>query len=645
MWDTQPLRKHFSYAVVAIVVTAAAILSTRAFYPLRAVENMVEDVRIAFLSPPEPQNKNIAIISIDEETLAQLPYRSPIDRGFLKKLIEELIAKGVYAIGLDVLIDKATEPAKDTALKRLLAESKTPVILVTSTDPDTFTEAQRQYHQKFIQGLKTGFANLQTERLDGTVRQFESSAMLNGQALDSLPAALARLLKPGLQPQGERIAWRAPPNADTPPFPVYPAHAVSLLPKAWLEGRIVLIGTHLAGVDRHRTPQYLDPDRGKLAGVEIHAHVLAQMLDGRSYPRAALWLEVLTTLAMAACGVLLILWRGNLWVKLAAALVIVLLLWSGAFVLYGYGGPLLPLFMPTVTQGATAGLSAALSGFYSRRRAAEMQAAYLKSQEQLQETSEAKERIEHDLSMARDIQLNMVPSVFPAFPKRGDFDLHAVMDPAKAVGGDLYDFFLIDDDRLFFLIGDVSDKGVPAALFMAMTKTLFKSAITKSDADLQAVMYTVNNFLAQNNSSQQFVTIFACILDTRDGTVLYSDGGHDPPFILRKDSGVEMLQKKSGMAMGCFENIDYQTDSFVLNPGDAFLLYTDGVNEAMNPRRQMFEFERINRTLAPLCADAPPEKITSELFKQVKEFAGEAPQSDDITILALRYFGHADGAA
>ncbi len=633
------MKNQLSYAVVVVLVSLAATIATRAFYPLQAVENMLEDVRVAFLSPAEAQNRDIAIIAIDEDTLSQLPYRSPIDREFLDRLVRDLDAKGVKAIGLDILIDQATEPAKDDALKATLQNLRTPLVLVTSTDPETFTEARRQYHREFLQGLNTGFANLRTERLDGTVREFHPWEEIDGQRIYSLPGALVHLLRPGQELEGGPIAWRAPSGAATPPFPVYPAHTVQWIPREWLEGRIVLVGTQLGGIDRHRTPHYLNPERGRLAGVEIHAHVLAQMLEGRSYPRAGILLEILITLMMTTAGALLILWHSALWPKIAAAAAAILLLWVSAFALYSHGGLLLPLLMPTVALGASAGLSAALSAFYSRRQAAEMQAAYLESREQLEETSEAKKRIEKDLSMARDIQLNMVPSHFPAFPKRTDFDLHAVMDPAKAVGGDLYDFFLIDEDRLFFLIGDVSDKGVPAALFMAMTKTLFKSAITETDADLPSVMVTVNNFLAQNNSSQQFVTIFACILDTRDGTVQYSDGGHDPPFILRKGGEVEMLKKKSGMAMGCFEGVDYQADSFSLKPGDAFLLYTDGVNEAMNTQREMFEFERITHTLEPLRDEAPPDRITAELFQQVKQFAGEAPQSDDITILAIRYYG------
>ena len=643
---SRQLHANVYYALIALAVAITVLLMPRFFFPARALENIVEDIRLTYLQPAEPQSSDIVIIAIDEEALALLPYRSPIDRDFIADVIDTLAEAGVTAIGLDILIDQPTEPAKDARLRSTLHKSPVPVVVATSHEESTFTPAQRRFHEEFLTGVRTGYANLNTERVDGTVREFQPESVQNGERMLSLPALLAEIAGADVSPEIRRIAWRAPPNSQTSPFPVYSASTLKWIPTDWLQGRIALIGTDLSGIDRHRTPQYLSFERGLIPGVEIHAHVTAQLLEKRRFPRAKLPLEALMAVMMAILGVVLQLWRQSLWLKAVVGVIALALIWAAGFLLFQFGGPLLPLVLPTASMGAAGGFTAALNAFISTRQAKEAEAAYHESQAQLEATSEAKRRIEVDLNMAREIQLHMVPSVFPAFPDRNEFDLHAIMDPAKAVGGDLYDFFFIDENRLFFMIGDVSDKGVPAALFMAMTKTLFKSAFTEPGVDLATVMVTVNDFLIQNNASQQFVTVFASILDTRNGELQYSDGGHDPPFLLRQGKGVEMLQKKSGIALGAFPGAAYQTVSLSLAPGDGFLLYTDGVNEAMNNSREMFEFERIEQAVSPLCDTGSAGEITTRLMQEVKTFAGDAPQSDDITILAIRYLGRsADVAA
>ena len=257
----------------------------------------------------------------------------------------------------------------------------------------------------------------------------------------------------------------------------------------------------------------------------------------------------------------------------------------------------------------------------------------------LTETTAAKERIESELAIARNIQLGMLPQTFPAFPDRTEFDLHAIIEPAKEVGGDLYDYFLIDENRLFFLIGDVSDKGVPAALFMAMTKTLFKTHALHGDASINEIMCRVNQELSHGNPWQMFVTAFAGILDLKTGEVIYSDGGHEPPFILRFGEEVEILKKKGGPALCFYDDFNYEYDTFHLRPGDALVLYTDGVTEAMNVDRKLFSSERIKQALHIDCETTSAAMITQQVLEHVKTFVNNAPQSDDIAILAIRYYG------
>jgi serine phosphatase RsbU (regulator of sigma subunit) len=269
-------------------------------------------------------------------------------------------------------------------------------------------------------------------------------------------------------------------------------------------------------------------------------------------------------------------------------------------------------------------------------------AAFRENQLALDEARTARQRYESELAIAREIQLNIVPSAFPAFPERTDFQLHAIMEPAKAVGGDLYDFFLIDDRRLFFLIGDVSDKGVPSALFMAIVRTLFKTTMLTSRLPLALAMNAVNRFLVENNPQAMFVTIFAGILDTRTGRIEYCDGGHEPPFLVRRGGAVELLSKEGGLALGLLEDFVYRPGAFQLHPNDALVLYTDGVTEAMNAESAMFSNEQIEAMLASIADDATPEEVTRRILAAVHDFTGLAPQSDDITLLAIRWLGAAE---
>jgi sigma-B regulation protein RsbU (phosphoserine phosphatase) len=260
----------------------------------------------------------------------------------------------------------------------------------------------------------------------------------------------------------------------------------------------------------------------------------------------------------------------------------------------------------------------------------------------LKETTAAKERIESELSIARNIQMGFLPQSFPVFrewPEWSEYDLHAIIEPAKEVGGDLYDFFMVDEHRLFFLIGDVSDKGVPAALFMAVTKTLFETHALHGDAAINEIMCRVNQELSRGNPWQMFVTAFAGILNLRTGEIIYSDAGHEPPVLLRVEQEVEILRKKGGPALCFFDDFRYEHDTFCLHPSDALVLYTDGVTEAMNEERKLFSSERIKQALHSNGEDATAVSITQRLLEHVKVFVKNAPQSDDIAILAIRYYG------
>jgi serine phosphatase RsbU (regulator of sigma subunit)/anti-sigma regulatory factor (Ser/Thr protein kinase) len=246
------------------------------------------------------------------------------------------------------------------------------------------------------------------------------------------------------------------------------------------------------------------------------------------------------------------------------------------------------------------------------------------------------------LELARDIQMGLLPRDFPALPEFKEVDIFATMIPALEVGGDLYDFFPLDKDRICFVIGDVSDKGIPAALFMMMARTAFKMSAIASPESISLTMSRVNQFLFECNQSQMFVTALAGILDLQTGRVEYADAGHEPPFILQPSGAVLKVEKVGGVALGFCPDLSFRSGTLELNRGDALVLYTDGVNEAMNIGHQLFGADAIERTLSGVGQAASSEEIIKGLLDDVRVFVGGARQSDDLTMLVIRYLGRGD---
>ncbi|MFA5117187.1 MAG: SpoIIE family protein phosphatase [Candidatus Omnitrophota bacterium] len=258
--------------------------------------------------------------------------------------------------------------------------------------------------------------------------------------------------------------------------------------------------------------------------------------------------------------------------------------------------------------------------------------------ENLKKETEARERIASELRIAHDIQNSMLPQVFPPFPDRKEFDIFATMYPAKEVGGDFYDFFFVNDDKLCVIIGDVSGKGVPAALFMAICKTLFKT-VALQGASAGEIVARVNNTLSADNPMCMFVTVFCLLLDTRTGEVEFCSGGHNPPLVCSIERGcTEYISAPTGMVVGAMENSQCQASKLTLKPGEFIFLYTDGVSEAMNSKRQLFSEVRLNDCLNNHKNKAVTDMISS-LRADIVSYVQDAPQSDDITMVALRYKG------
>ena len=245
--------------------------------------------------------------------------------------------------------------------------------------------------------------------------------------------------------------------------------------------------------------------------------------------------------------------------------------------------------------------------------------------------------IQQELEVARHIQKTIVPRQFPPFPERHEFAVHAEMIPARKVGGDFYDFFLIDHDHLGFVIGDVSGKGVPAALFMAVSKTVLKATALRGVPPAECCEQ-INRILFLESVEEMFVTAFYGILNTRTGEITYCNAGHNPPYLLRRDGRVEALPSTQGLMLGLMENWNHQEKKITLERGDALVLYTDGITEALDRESNQFTDERLTECLKrfqpPVVTD-----IVAGVIKEVEAFADGAPQADDMTMLVLTYAG------
>jgi phosphoserine phosphatase RsbU/P len=246
--------------------------------------------------------------------------------------------------------------------------------------------------------------------------------------------------------------------------------------------------------------------------------------------------------------------------------------------------------------------------------------------------------VQRDLTIAARIQQSILPQTFPPFPNRKEIEIHAAMIPAKDVGGDFYDFFFLDEDRLAFVVGDVSGKGMPAAIFMALSRTLLKATAMKTPNPGDC-LYQVNNLLIPESDSAMFVTIFYGILHTKTGEVEFSNGGHNSPYLLTADGTVKPLERVGGPLIGKIPNLEYRSQTIRLNAGDALYIYTDGVTEAMDADRNLFDEPRLVDYLHKSSAASTAQLIQGALTA-IKAFANNAAQSDDITMLTLRYQGN-----
>lgn len=375
---SQDLKQILAAVLIAAVAAATATLATRHLAFLSNLENVAADIRVAALQPPLPQSTDIAIVAITEETLSRFPYRSPVDRAFLADLLKQLQAKGAKAIGLDVLLDQPTEPAKDAALAKTIRELKTPLLISYTNTPGLVNEDQLEYLNAFVpEGLRAA-ANLATDPFDGTVRW-----IFPGESAPGMPPSFPRravALMGGPMPPATRpeIAWRPGPDVETPPFPSYPAHAVAALPVEWFRDKLLLIGATLSITDRHRTPMAIvyDDARGMMPGIMVQAHSISQLLEQRQTQRPSGLGTLLICLGLAAIGVAIGLLKRSITFNFVAGAVVLVLLWVGGMLGYAYGVPLIPLLAPSLTLALSLWMMDAFIGKTERKQKEFIQGAF-----------------------------------------------------------------------------------------------------------------------------------------------------------------------------------------------------------------------------------------------------------------------------
>ena len=360
------------YLVVTLLVTgvSVSIMVAREFIPLfRVAENWVADLRMATLTPNAPQSRQVIVVAVNEDTLAELHYRSPVDRNFLSRLLLTLQAKGARAIGVDLLFDQPTEPGKDEELRTTLNHLNIPVVVAWADADDNLTRRQVSFMKEYLAGVPRGLARILKDPHDGTVRDLFIGNARAGDGGLSLAASLVKSVGGSLPGDAQLpLGYRGWPESGASPFATFPAHSVDLLPDEWIKDRIVLIGADLLLQDRHRTPLSVGVQRkGQMAGVNIHAHSVSQLLEGSRLRYLSRVEDLVIYSLFAVAGIILAYLPWPVVARSLFGLGIVVMLWSAGALLYHRSGIMVPLVMPTLTLMITTG---AVTGWMWRREQA-----------------------------------------------------------------------------------------------------------------------------------------------------------------------------------------------------------------------------------------------------------------------------------
>ena len=387
-----------------------------------------------------------------------------------------------------------------------------------------------------------------------------------------------------------------------------------------LRGKLVLVGITGLGLLDYQVTTLGE----RIPGVEVHAQLIEQMFDGNYLrrPTGAAWLEAALLLAG---GALLVLWVPAVrpWVSasvLAAVLAVLVALGLAAF----RAGYLIDVAAPAI------GAAVLFAGLLASTLA--------EADQQRRLLREAQARVAGELEAARRIQMGLLPAPRELFAHERRFTLDAHLEPARTVGGDFYDCFMLDEHRLFFLVGDVSGKGLAASLFMALAKSLLKSIALRGGGEPAEIVCAADAEIGRDNPESLFVTVFAAVLDTRTGRVRYCNAGHEPPILGQPGAAPERLVESAGPPLCVIADYPYESAELALRPGGWLCAVSDGVTEAMNPRGELYGASRLLAALAA-SGSSEPQAVLAAVREDVRRFAAGAEQSDDVTLVCARWNG------
>ncbi|MBS1198316.1 MAG: CHASE2:Stage sporulation [Proteobacteria bacterium] len=682
---------------IALILLIAGISLVLFFPDSSLIANMQRALfdQYQIISPRQTQSQPVVIVEIDEQTLGEIGHW-PWPRNYTAALIEAIAAHKPAAIGLDIIMPEADHAspqalaesrpdlpenlraalAKAASNDQMLAVSiaRAPVVLGAAGFPFR-THATRD-------GLRTREVRIQGTNPATRLNTYpyvlaslpEFQAVAKGQALLSsepdkgvvrraaLLSTLNDAIIPGLALEMLRVAQGATEiSVDVGSHGVDAAHIGSKrIPlqangEAWVHfdktdrhraisalsllkgevtperiaGKMVLVGvTGLGLLDLITTPL-----GDRRAGVDVHAQLIESITDNHFLLRP--WWMRWVELGLFLSGGLILIWlvphvKPRVATLLAGIMYIVL--FSTGIVLFRSAGLLLDA--ASLFAGLNVVFGSLLSSVFletdRQRRHAE---------QALQVQREAAARIAGEIEAARRIQLGSLPVAATLFAGETRFEIDALLEPARQVGGDLYDFYRLDEKRLFFVVGDVSGKGLPASLFMAVTKALAKSAALRGDDGIGVIVATATRELARENPEMFFVTMIAGILDLETGALEWVNAGHDAPWRLAPGGRISRADGAGGPPLCVLHDFTYPVEHLQMEPGETLCVVTDGITEAMDNDLNLYGNERVASVLTHVADDPRPAKVIAALREDVRQFVGDAEASDDLTLLALRWFG------
>ena len=648
------------------------------------------------LAPRVPRAAPVAIVAIDEESLRRYG-QWPWPRSWLGRLATRVIEARPAAIGMDILMPEpdrlsparvagllegldpvvaqklAAMPSNDAVLADAIRGHRVvlglagvetadlatprgagpPPVRAFGADPAPFVRrfAGGIYSIATIDAAAAGRGLTSVDPERGVVRRMPllasvGDALVPGLALEMLRVALdapglsARAGRGGVEAVGigdlfiptERDArvWLHYRRSDPSRFISAADVLAGSVPPERLRDRLVLIGATAFGLADYQTTPVTD----RMPGVELHAQLLEGVLEGALLIRPPL-ARALELAIFAGAGLLLVVAVPRLRPRVSAVLLLGLIVVALAlgFVAYRARGLLLDTATPALALAVlyTVMLAVTLTETESRRRAL---------RRQVEQQREAAARLAGELEAARRIQMGTLPRPALVFPGEARFDLYARLDPAREVGGDLYDFFFLDADHLFFLIGDVSGKGLPGSLFMAISKALYKSTALRRHGHVAVMMREADAEISRDNTEGLFVTVLAGILDARTGALEYCSAGHEPPFLLpRAGRPLSRLTEGGGPPLCAVDGFEYAAAARRLEPGDTLCLITDGITEAARADGELYGRARLEALLGGLGDAGSAAEIGEAVRRDVAAFTGGAEASDDMAILVLRFTG------